>query len=274
MVINYDTMEDILDDESIVNFSKPNRKKTHPTGLTKYDDPWYKNGYRNDAISRNWAKIKGILKKNIGKDFGKVRNEIIQKCAHNDYDRYLIKDYLQYRVYNYTNVPNYAYLRDMFYIDKNGKLQYRAKPEVEIKMKDNRYASFPTPEDDRIYRYEFRKHFLKPSRKLEILIEHVFYENFPNWFDYDIRSFKEDEINIILNELLPLAPLIKSIDPVYYKYYKHFHFNNQVDITEKEIDKYFIKSYLFTRYCVNPYTMVKKNSQEYWKLRKLFNKNR
>lgn len=264
-----------MDDESIVNFSKPNRMKTHPTGQTKYDDPWYKDGLRNDAISRNWAKIKGLLKKNVGKDFGKVRNEIIQKCAHNDYDKYLIKDDLQYRVYNYTDVLNYAYLHDMFYIDKNGKLQYRAKPEIEINIKDNKYASFPTPEDERIYRYEFRKHFLKPSKKLEILIDHVFYENFPNWwFDYNNRSFKEDEINIILNELLPLAPLMKSIDPVYYKYYKYFHFNNRVDISEKEIDKYFIKSYLFTRYCVNPVTMVKKNSQEYWKLRKLFNKNR
>lgn len=274
MVINYDTMEDILDNESMVNFSKPNRKKTHPTGQTKYDDPWYKDRYRNDAISRNWAKIKGLLKKNVGKDFGKVRNEIIQKCAHNDYDKYLIKDYLQYRVYNYTDVPNYAYLHDMFYIDKNGKLQYRAKPEIEINIKDNKYASFPTPEDERIYRYEFRKHFLKPSKLLEDSIEFVFSKKFHGWFDYHIRSFKEDEINMIVNELLSLAPLMKSIDPVYYKYYKHFHFNNRVDISEKEIDKYFIKSYLFTRYCVNPYTMVKKNSQEYWKLRKLFNKNR
>ena len=101
MVINYDTMENIFDDESMVNFSKPNRMKTHPAGQTKYDDPRYNDKYHNDIISRNWAKIKGLLKKNVGKDFGKVRNEIIQKCAHNDYDRYLIKDYLQYTVYIY-----------------------------------------------------------------------------------------------------------------------------------------------------------------------------
>lgn len=272
MVINYDTMEDIFDDESMVSFSKPNRMKTHPNGQTKYDGPWYNDKYRNDAIFRNWAKIKGLLKKNVGKDFGKVRNEIIQKCTHNDYDRYLIKDYLQHTVYNYTDMQNYSYLHDMFYIDKNRKLRYRANPD--IKIKDNKYATFPRPEDERIYRYEFRKHFLKPSKLLEDSIEFVFSKKFPNWFDYKNRSFNEDEIKIILNELISLAPLMKSIDPEYYKYYKYFHFNNRVDISEKEIDKCFIKSYLFNRHCINPYIIVEKNSQEYWKFRKLFNKNR
>ena len=274
MDINFDTMEDILDDETMVSFSKPNRMKTHPTGQTKYDDPWYKDGERNDAISRNWAKIKGLLKKNAGKDFGKVKNEIIQKCAHNDYDKYLIKDYLHEFVYSYADLPNYSYLRDMFYVDENGNLQYREKPEVDIKTKDNRYATFPTPEDERIYNYEFRKHFLKPSKKLEILIEHIFYENFPNWFDYEFRRFKEDEVNMIIDELVSLATLIKSIEPEYYKYYKYFHFNHRTDVSEKEIDKSFVKSYLFNRLCVNPYIMVEKDSQEYWKLRKLFDKKK
>lgn len=274
MDIDFYTMEDILDDEEIVSFSKPNRIKTHPTGQTKYDDPWYKDGECNDAISRNWAKIKGILKKNAGKDFGKVKNEIIQKCARNDYDKYLIKDYLQNRVYNYTELPNYRYLQDMFYIDENGNLQYRAKPEVEIKIKDNRYATFPKPEDERIYNYEFRKHFLKSSKQLDDSIDLVFHKKFPNWLDYHIRRFKEDEFNMIVNELVSLAPLMKSIDPEYYKYYKHFHYNNRVDIDEKEIDKNFVKSYLFSRHCINPYIIVEKNSPEYWKLRKKFEKKK
>lgn len=274
MVITYDTMENIFDDESIVSFSKPNRMKTHPNGQTKYDDPWYNDKYRNDAISRNWAKIKGLLKKNVGKDFEKVRNEIIQKCAHNDYDRYLIKDYLQYRVYNYNDVQNYRfnyrYLHDMFYIDENGKLLYRANPD--IRVKDNKYATFLTPENERFYRYEFRKNFRKSSKLLEDTIKLVFCKKFPNWFDYEIRSFKEDEVNIIVNELISLLPLIKSVEPDFYKYYKHFNYDKDID--EKEIDKNFVKLYLFNTYCVNPYTMVEKNSPKYWKLRKLFNKNK
>ena len=274
MNINYDTMEDILDDESMVSFSKPNRKKTHPNGQTKYDDPWYKDEYRNDVISRNWAKIRGLLKKNAGKDFGKVRNEIIQKCAHNDYDRYLIKDYLHEFVYSYTDLPNYRYLRDMFYADENGNLQYRAKPEVDIKTKDNRYATFHRPEDERIYNYEFRKNFLKSSKELNDSIELVFCKKFPNWLDYHTRRFKEDEVNMLVDELVSLAPLIKSIEPVFYKYYKYFHFKNRTDISEKEIDKNFVKSYLFSRLCVNPYIMVEKDSQKYWKLRKLFDKKK
>ena len=274
MDINYDTMEDILDDDSIVSFSKPNRKKTHPTGQTKYDGPWYKDGYRNDAIARNWAKIRGLLKKNTGKDFGKVKNEIIQKCARNDYDRYLINYYLQNRVYTYTELSSYRYLHDAFYVDENGKLQYRAKPEVDIKTKDNRYATFPTPEDERIYNYEFRKHFLKSSKQLDDSINLVFHKKFPNWLDYHTRIFKEDEFNMIVNELISLAPLMKSIDPEYYKYYKHFHYNNRTDASEKEIDKNFVKSYLFSRRCINPYIIVEKNSQEYWRLRKMFDKKK
>lgn len=267
-------MEDIFEIESMVSFSKPNRNKMHPTGQTKYDDPWYKDGERNDAIARNWGKIKGLLKKNVGEDFGKVRNEIIQKCARNDYDKYLIKDYLQNRLYNYTKLSSYRYLQDLFYIDENGKLQYRAKPEVDIKVKDNRYATFPRPEDERIYNYEFRKGFIKSSKQLDDSIELVFCKKFPNWPDYKIRSFKEDEFNMIVDELISLAPLMKSIDPEYYKYYKHFHYNNRVDIDEKEIDKNFVKSYLFSRRCINPYIIVEKNSQDYWKLRKIFEKKK
>lgn len=274
MIINYDTMEDIFENESMVSFSKPNRNKAHPTGQSKFDDPWYKDGERNDAISRNRAKIRGLLKKNADKDFGEVKNEIIQKCARNDYDKYLIKDYLQNRIYNYTELSSYRYLQDLFYIDENGKLQYRAKPEVDIKIKDNRYATFPTPEDERIYNYEFRKSFIKTSKQLDDSIDFVFHKKFPNWLDYKIRSFNEDEFNLIAGELVSLAPLMKSIDPEYYKYYKHFHYNNRTDVSEKEIDKSFVKSYLFSRHCVNPYIIVEKNSPEYWKLRKSFEKKR
>lgn len=274
MNITYDTMEDILDDETMVSFSKPNRKKTHPLGKSIYDDTWYEDKPHSDAITKNWAKIKGLLKKNAGKDFGKVKNEIIQKCAHNDYDRYLINDYLQNRVYNYTELPNYRYLQDMFYIDENGNLQYRAKPEVEIKIKDNRYATFPTPEDERIYNYGFRKNFFKSSKQLEDSINIVFCKKFPKWLDYHTRIFKEDEVNMAVDELVSLAPLMKSIDPEYYNIYKHFHYNNRTDVSEKEIDKNFVKSYLFSRHCINPYIIVEKNTPEYWKLRKLFDKKK
>ena len=255
------------------NFSKPNRKKTHPTGQTKYDDPWYKDECRNDAVTRNWAKIRGILKKNIGKDFGKVCNEIVQKCAHNEYDRYLIKDYLQYRVYNYVDTQNYNFLHNVFYIDKNGKLQYRAKPD-DAKTKNNKYATFRRPENERTYYYEFRRNFRKSSKLLDDSIELVFCKKFPDWFDYEFRRFNEDEVNMIIDELISLAPLMRSVDPEYYKYYKHYHYRNRVDVDEKEIDKSFVKSYLFNRRCANPYITVEKNSQEYWKLRKLFNKNK
>ena len=273
MIIDYDTMEDIFDDESIVNFSKPNRKKTHPTGQTKYDDPWYKDEYRY-AIDRSLPKIKGLLKKNIGKDFGKVRNEIIQKCSHNDYDKYLIRDYLQYRVFSYTELfDSRLYLYDEFYVDKNGKLQYRAKPD-DTKTKNNKYATFRRPENERTYYYEFRENFRKSSKLLEDSIKLVFCKKFPDWFDYRTRRFNEDEVDMIVDELISLAPLIKSVDPEYYKYYKHFHYRNRVDVDEKEIDRNFIKSYLFGIHCANPYITVEKNSQEYWKLRKLFNKNK
>lgn len=271
MLINYDIMDDILDDDTMVSFSKPNRVKTHPLGKRNYDS-WYEDKPHTDAIAKNWSKIKGLLKKNAGNDFGKVRNEIIQKCAHNDYDRYLIKDYLQNNVYNYTDLPNYRYLHDMFYIDENGKLRYRANPEVNIGTKDNRYATFPTPEDERFYRYEFRNNFRKSSKLLDDSIELVFCKKFPNWSDYEIRTFKEDEVNIIVDELVSLVPLIESIEPVFYKYYKHFNYNK--DISEKEIDKNFVKSYLFSKHCVNPYTIVEKNSQDYWKLRKIFEKKK
>ena len=274
MIINYDTMEDIFEIESMVSFSKPNRNKMHPTGQTKYDDPWYKDGERNDAIDRNWGKIKGLLKKNVGEDFGKVRNEIIQKCARNDYDKYLIKDYLQNRFYNYTKLSSYRYLQDLFYIDENGKLQYRAKPEVDIKVKDKRYVKFPRPEDERIYNYEFRRGFIKSRKQLDDSIDLVFHKKFPNWLDYHTRRFKEDEFNLIVDELISLAPLMKSIDSEYYKYYKHFHYNNRIDIDEKELDKNFVKSYLFSRCCINPYIIVEKNSQDYWKLRKIFEKKK
>lgn len=273
MLINYDIMEDILDDDTMVSFSKPNRVKTHPLGKRNYDS-WYEDKPHTDAIAKNWPKIKGLLKKNAGNDFGKVKNEIIQKCAHNDYDRYLIKDYLQNNVYNYTDLPNYRYLHDMFYIDENGKLQYRANPEVNIGMKDNRYATFPTPENERFYRYEFRNNFRKSSKLLDDSIELVFCKKFPNWSDYEIRTFKEDEVNIIVDELVSLSPLIKSIEPVFYKYYNYFHFNNRTDISEKEIIKSFVKSYLFSKHCINPYTMVEKNSQDYWRLRKIFEKKK
>ena len=58
-------MEEIFDDEVALKFSKPNRKKTHPFGKSNHDI-WYEDKPHTDVITKNWDKIRGILKKNIG----------------------------------------------------------------------------------------------------------------------------------------------------------------------------------------------------------------
>ena len=265
MNINYDTMEDILDNEAMVSFSKPNRIKTHPLGKSIYDS-WYEDKPHTDAITKNWDKIIGILKKNIGKDFGKVKNEIIQKCAHNDYEKYLIKDYLHKYVYSYTDALNddrLSYLEDMFYTDSDGLLQYRTNYEPQ----EEQYATFVTPIEDRIYHYAL-KPFLPYDCDVEKYIMSKFFIHFGNL--YIFKTFTEDEVNRICEKISGDANLIKKANEESYNNYLNLIKDNGIQYNDKD----FVKYYFFDKYCINPETTVKRNSKEYWRLRKMFDKKK
>lgn len=256
---NYNIMEEIFDNEAALNFSKPNRLKTHPLGKTNYDI-WYEDKPHTDAITKNWGKIRGILKKNVGKDFSKVRNEIIQKCARNDYEKYLIKDYLQTYVYTYTEAENddkLSYLEDMFYTDSNGLVRHRTNREP----KDKQYATFTTPIEDRLYHYTLRDD-ISDDDDVRKYIMLQFFKEFGA--DYIIKTFKEDEVNNICRKISDDANLIKKADEKRYNNYLNLikHYGKQYN------DEDFVKYYFFKKHCVNPQVTVERNSKEYWKLRK------
>lgn len=271
MELNFDTMEDIFDNESIVKFTKPNRTKTHYNGQLKSDSPWYNDKLVYDVLVKNWDKISGILRKNIGKDFGKTRTEIVNKCAHSSYDKYLIKEYLDTHIYSKvesTN-PNLAYLRDMFYVDNDGKLQYRAKPKRTFKRKDSEYAYFATPEDKKIYKYSLRSNDINRLRIQQIFLtgtdKHI--EDFfgKDWKD---KTFTILETIKFSKELSYLSKAIKAFDKVTYDILTLLH--PEYKFNDAEL----VREYLFYSHCINPYIIVKKNTQEYWKLRKQLKKTR
>ena len=252
-------MEEFFDDEVSLNFSKPNRKKTHPFGKSNHDS-WYEDKPHTDVIAKNWDKIRGILKKNIGKDFSKVRNEIIQKCARNDYEKYLIKDYLQAYVYTYAEAENddkLSYLEDMFYTDSNGLVRHRTNREP----KDKQYATFTTPIEDRFYHYTLRDD-ISDNDDVRKYIMLQFFKEFGA--DYIIKTFKEDEVNSICRKISGDANLIKKADEKRYNNYLNLikHYGKQYN------DEDFVKYYFFKKHCVNPQVTVERNSKEYWKLRK------
>lgn len=264
-------MEDIFDNESIIKFTKPNRTKTRYNGQLKSDSPWYNDKLVYDALAKNWDKILGILRKNIGKDFGKTRTEIVNKCSHSAYDKYLIKEYLDNHIYSKAESTNYRYryLRDMFYIDNDGKLQYRAKPKYTYKQKDSEYAYFHTPEDKKIYKYYLRSNDINIVRIKQVFLAGTgkFIEDFFGK-DWEDRTFTVLEVMKISKELSYLSKSIKKFDEVTYNIltllYPEF----------KSHDAELVREYLFQDSCVNPYIVVKKNTPEYWKLRNQLKKTR
>ena len=264
-------MEDIFDNESIVKFTKPNRTKTHYNGQLKSDSSWYNDKLIYDALAKNWDKIFGILRKNIGKDFGKTRTEIVNKCAHSAYDKYLIKEYLDNHIYNKGEAsnPNLAYLRDMFYIDNDDKLQYRAKPKSTFKRKDTEYAYFHTPEDKKIYKYSLRSNDINRLRIKQIFLNGTG-KSIKDFFgkDWEDRTFTILEVIKISKELSYLSKTIKQFDKVSYNIITLLHPEYKVNDAE------LVREYLFHSSCINPYIIVKKNTQEYWKLRKQLKKAR
>lgn len=269
MELNFDTMEDIFDNESMVKFTKPNRTKTRYNGQVKSDSPWYNDKLPHDALTKNLDKILGILRKNIGKDFGKTCTEIINKCARSAYDKYVIKDYLNDYIYSKAESTKYRYLRDIFYVDNDGKLQYRAKAKYTYKQKDSEYAYFHTPEDKKIYKYYLRYNDINIFRIKQIFLVGTgrFIEDFFGK-DWEDRTFTVLEVMKFSKELSYLSKSIKKFDEATYNIMTLLH------PEFKSHDAELVREYLFHNSCVNPYIVVKKNTPEYWKLRKQLKKTR
>ena len=129
--------------------------------------------------------------------------------------------------------------------------------------KDNEYGYFNTPEKDRIYEYSLIKENIKTEKVFLNATKKTINSFFGN--DWKTRNFTSTEIDVISQKFKNLAEYIKKYDEAEYDIlvllYPELRSN----------DKELVKKYLFKpTKCINPLTIVKKDSPEYQKFKNAY----